>query len=74
MLCCAELCCTVLSYTILCGARPRREPQVVGLVSGLGLSWQAAFGVILTLYFYSHYFFASGERASSLFLATAGHL
>ncbi len=33
---------------------------MVGLVSGLGLSWQAAFGVILTLYFYSHYFFASG--------------
>ncbi len=35
--------------------------QVVGLVGGLGLSWQATFGIILTLYFYSHYFFASGE-------------
>lgn len=34
--------------------------QVVGLVGGLGLSWQATFGLILTLYFYSHYFFASG--------------
>ncbi|GAB4823509.1 hypothetical protein N2152v2_010555 [Parachlorella kessleri] len=34
--------------------------QVVGLVSGLGLGWQPAFGLILTLYFYSHYFFASG--------------
>jgi anion transporter len=34
--------------------------QVVGLVGGLGLSWQAAFGLITTLYFYSHYFFASG--------------
>lgn len=37
--------------------------QVVGLVGGLGLSWQATFGVILTLYFYSHYFFASGEQS-----------
>jgi anion transporter len=34
--------------------------QVVGLVGGLGLSWQASFGLITTLYFYSHYFFASG--------------
>lgn len=43
-------------------ARSRVPPlQVVGLVGGLGLSWQATFGVILTLYFYSHYFFASGE-------------
>ena len=37
------------------------SPQVVGLVGGLGMSWQATFGVILALYFYSHYFFASGE-------------
>lgn len=29
-------------------------------MGGLGLSWQATFGIILTLYFYSHYFFASG--------------
>ncbi|KAI8106179.1 hypothetical protein M9435_000726 [Picochlorum sp. BPE23] len=34
--------------------------KVVGVVGGLGLSWQAAFGLITTLYFYSHYFFASG--------------
>ena len=30
------------------------------MVSGFGLSWQAAFGVITLLYFYSHYLFASG--------------
>lgn len=34
--------------------------QVVGVVGGLGLTWQAAFGLIVALYFYSHYFFASG--------------
>ena len=34
--------------------------QVVGLVGGLGMSWLATFGLILTLYFYSHNFFASG--------------
>ena len=34
--------------------------QVVGLIGGLGLSWQGAFGLITALYFYSHYFFASG--------------
>ncbi|KAL6780252.1 OMT1 [Auxenochlorella protothecoides x Auxenochlorella symbiontica] len=34
--------------------------KVVGMVGGLGLSWQAAFGVVTALYFYSHYFFASG--------------
>lgn len=34
--------------------------KVVTLVSGLGLAWQPAFGLILALYFYSHYFFASG--------------
>ena len=39
------------------------SPQVVGLVSGLGMSWQATFGAILALYFYSHYFFASGESS-----------
>lgn len=42
---------------------------MVGLVGGLGLSWQATFGVILTLYFYSHYFFASGEPNLCLPLA-----
>jgi hypothetical protein len=35
-------------------------PQVVNVVSGFGLSWQASFGVITLLYFYSHYLFASG--------------
>lgn len=34
--------------------------QVVKVVSSFGLSWQAAFGVITVLYFYSHYLFASG--------------
>lgn len=34
--------------------------QVVKLVSSLGLSWQPAFGIIVLMYFYSHYFFASG--------------
>lgn len=33
---------------------------VVKLVSSLGLSWQPAFGIIVLMYFYSHYFFASG--------------
>lgn len=37
-----------------------RWAQVVKIVSGFGLSWQAAFGVITLLYFYSHYLFASG--------------
>lgn len=34
--------------------------QVVTLVAGLGLQWQASFAVITLLYFYSHYLFASG--------------
>ncbi|XP_062202487.1 dicarboxylate transporter 1, chloroplastic-like [Phragmites australis] len=33
---------------------------VVKFVGGLGLSWQLSFGVLVLLYFYSHYFFASG--------------
>ncbi|KAB2606168.1 dicarboxylate transporter 1 [Pyrus ussuriensis x Pyrus communis] len=33
---------------------------VVKFVGGLGLSWQASFGILVLLYFYSHYFFASG--------------
>ena len=32
----------------------------MNVVSGFGLSWQASFGVITLLYFYSHYLFASG--------------
>lgn len=34
--------------------------KVVGVIGGLGLSWQGSFGLITALYFYSHYFFASG--------------
>jgi len=34
--------------------------KVVGLIGGLGLQWQASFGIITLLYFYSHYLFASG--------------
>lgn len=33
---------------------------VVKFVGGLGLSWQASFGILVLLYFYSHYLFASG--------------
>ncbi|CAA6667321.1 unnamed protein product [Spirodela intermedia] len=34
---------------------------VVKFVGGLGLSWQLSFGILVLLYFYSHYFFASGH-------------
>ncbi|KAK8962732.1 hypothetical protein KSP40_PGU014276 [Platanthera guangdongensis] len=34
--------------------------SVVKFVGGLGLSWQLSFGILVLLYFYSHYFFASG--------------
>ncbi|OMO81677.1 Sodium/sulfate symporter [Corchorus capsularis] len=34
--------------------------NVVKVVGGLGLSWQMSFGILVLLYFYSHYFFASG--------------
>ncbi|OMP12763.1 Sodium/sulfate symporter [Corchorus olitorius] len=33
---------------------------VVKVVGGLGLSWQMSFGILVLLYFYTHYFFASG--------------
>ncbi|KAL1547437.1 dityrosine synthesis enzyme [Salvia divinorum] len=33
---------------------------VVKFVGGLGLSWQLSFGILVGLYFYSHYLFASG--------------
>jgi hypothetical protein len=42
------------------GFIPWFSSSVVDIVSGLGLTWQPAFGIILVLYFYSHYFFASG--------------
>lgn len=35
-------------------------PLQVKIVGSMGLQWQAAFGIIVVLYFYSHYFFASG--------------
>jgi di/tricarboxylate transporter len=34
--------------------------NVVQAISGLGLTWQPAFAMITCIYFYSHYFFASG--------------
>ena len=34
--------------------------QVVKLGSSQGLAWQPAFGITALMYFYSHYFFASG--------------
>ena len=33
--------------------------QVTLVISGMGLSWQAALGVVALIYFYSHYLFAS---------------
>ncbi|XP_047307731.1 dicarboxylate transporter 1, chloroplastic-like [Impatiens glandulifera] len=33
---------------------------IVKFVGGLGLSWQLSFGILVLLYFYTHYFFASG--------------
>lgn len=30
------------------------------MVSNFGLAWQQSFGIIVVLYFYSHYLFASG--------------
>ena len=34
--------------------------SVVSAISGLGLTWQPAFAIIAAIYFYTHYFFASG--------------
>ncbi|KAL6745742.1 Sodium/sulfate symporter [Haematococcus lacustris] len=42
------------------GFIPWFSDSVVRVVGGLGLEWQAAFGIVVALYFYSHYFFASG--------------
>jgi len=42
------------------GLIPWFSQQVVGVVGGMGLAWQPAFLVIVLLYFYSHYLFASG--------------
>lgn len=47
----------------------------VDVVGSLGLGWQPAFGLLVLLYFYSHYFFASGAAhigaMFSAFLAVA---
>ncbi|PWA87344.1 hypothetical protein CTI12_AA133440 [Artemisia annua] len=42
------------------GLISRFSETVVKFVGGLGLQWQASFGILVLLYFYSHYFFASG--------------
>lgn len=42
------------------GLIPWFSKQVVNVVGGMGLAWQPAFLVIVLLYFYSHYLFASG--------------
>lgn len=42
------------------GLIPWFSKQVVAVVGGMGLAWQPAFLVIILLYFYSHYLFASG--------------
>jgi len=34
--------------------------QVTGVIGGLGLAWQPAFAVLMLVYFYCHYLFASG--------------
>lgn len=72
--CCPELTLTPLLLSLLSAAAavaavlhkqfgfiPWFSSSVVDIVGGLGLTWQPAFGIILVLYFYSHYFFASGE-------------
>lgn len=46
------------------GFIPWFSDSVVKVVSQLGLGWQPAFGIIVVLYFYSHYFFASGAAVS----------
>ncbi|GJP30981.1 hypothetical protein CLOM_g7540 [Closterium sp. NIES-68] len=43
---------------------------VVNVVSSMGLAWQPAFGLLVILYFYSHYFFASGAaHIGAMFVA-----
>jgi len=42
------------------GLIPWFSAQVVTAVGALGLAWQPAFLVVVLLYFYSHYLFASG--------------
>jgi len=48
------------SYLNKFGLIPWFSQAVVGVVSNLGLAWQPAFLIVVLLYFYSHYLFASG--------------
>lgn len=48
------------SYLNSLGFIPWLSDSVVAVIGGLGLEWKAAFGIVVLLYFYSHYFFASG--------------
>ena len=48
--CCSKLLCTEVKDCM----------QVVNVVSSYGLPWQNSFAIIVLLYFYSHYLFASG--------------
>ena len=48
------------SYLNKYGLIPWFSASVVKVVSAAGLAWQPAFLVVVLLYFYSHYMFASG--------------
>jgi len=48
------------SYLNKFGFIPWFSDKVVGVIGGMGLSWQVAFLAICLIYFYAHYFFASG--------------
>lgn len=48
------------TYLNKLGFIPWLSSRVVELVGGLGLSWQAALCLVSVIYFYTHYFFASG--------------
>ena len=48
------------SYLQKYGLIPWFANSVVKIVTGMGLAWQPAFLIVVLLYFYSHYLFASG--------------
>lgn len=48
------------SYLNKFGFIPWFSSKVVDSIGGLGLSWQMAFLLVCLIYFYTHYFFASG--------------
>ena len=48
------------AYLNKLGVIPAFSSAVVNVVGGLGLAWQPAFLIVILLYFYSHYLFASG--------------